>query len=141
MNKYSNISINPLSSSAREGRYLLSCNGQYYEANLSIVELVKELQGHLTEEEAIAAYVSRKEGKYTFEQVQQIIKRFITPLFTPKEKKRTFLYEKELFSAAFIDKFSNAFSFLFNKICMIVVLMAAMVLNLYFFLTTKDLLL
>lgn len=103
--------------------------------------MVKELQGHLTEEEAIAAYVSRKEGKYTFEQVQQIIKRFITPLFTPKEKKRTFLYEKELFSAAFIDKFSNAFSFLFNKICMIVVLMAAMVLNLYFFLTTKDLLL
>jgi hypothetical protein len=78
MDKYSNISIHTLSSSTREGQYLLSCNGQYYEANLPIVEPVEEQQTQPTEEEAIAAYVSRKEGKYTPKQVQQIISKFIT---------------------------------------------------------------
>jgi putative peptide zinc metalloprotease protein len=140
MNKYSEIIINQLASSTQEDQYLLCCNEQYYEANLSVVELVKELQEHLTEEEAIAAYVVRKEGVYSSEQVQQIISKFITPVFSSKEKKRTFLYEKELFSAAVIGRFSNAFRFLFNNIYMLGVLAFAVALNAYFFLTTKDLL-
>ena len=95
MNKYNNITIHPLSSSTQERQYLLSYNGQYYEASLPIVELVKVLQESPVEEEAIATYVNRKEGKYTSEQVEQIISKFITPLFSSKEKKRTFLYEKD----------------------------------------------
>jgi hypothetical protein len=43
MNKYSEIIINQLASSTQEEQYLLCCNGQYYEANLSVVELVKEI--------------------------------------------------------------------------------------------------
>ena len=58
MNKYSAISIHPLASSVQRERILLSYQGQYYEANQSIVELVKELQFHETEEEAIAAYTT-----------------------------------------------------------------------------------
>lgn len=103
MNKYSAISIHPLASSVQRERILLSYQGQYYEANQSIVELVKELQFHGTEEEAIAAYTKKKAGKYTPEQVRMIIDKFITPLLTPKQQKRSFLYEKELFSAAAID--------------------------------------
>lgn len=140
MNIYSDISIHPLSSSTQERQYLLSCNGQYYEASLPIVELVKVLQEYPVEEEAIATYVNRKEGKYTSKQVQQIISKFITPLFTSKEKKRTFLYEKELFSASTIDKFSDAFRFLFNKTYMLAVLTITILLDAYFFLTTNDLL-
>lgn len=140
MNKYNDIIIHPLSSSTQERQYLLSCNGQYYEASLPIVELVKILQEYPVEEEAIATYVNRKEGKYTPEQVQQIISKFITPLFTSKEKKRTFLYEKELFSASTIDKFSDAFRFLFNKTYMLAVLTITILLDAYFFLTTNDLL-
>lgn len=141
MNEYSHILIHPLSSSTKESQYLLCFNGQYYEASLTLVELVEELQGNPTEEEAIAAYIRRKNGKYTPEQVRQIISKFITPLFIPPKKTHTFLYEKELFSAAAIDKFSDSFRFLFNKVYMLVILIVAIALDVYFFLTTRDLLL
>ena len=142
MSKYNDITIHQkLSASAQEQRVLLSCGGQYYEASLPIVELVEELQCHETEEEAIAAYAEKKAGKYTPEQVRLIIDKFITPLFAPKEKKHSFLYEKELFSAVAIDKFSDAFRFLFNRWYMLAVLLVAVALDAWFFLRTPDLLL
>lgn len=49
MNEYSHILIYPLSSSTQEGQYLLCYNRPYYEANRTLVELVKELQQHPTE--------------------------------------------------------------------------------------------
>ena len=109
MNIYNDIIIHQkLSASTQEQRILLSCKGQYYEASPAIIELVEELQRHETEEEAIVAYVEKKTGKYTPKQVRMIIDKFITPLFAPKKKKHTFFYEKELFSAAAIDKISDA---------------------------------
>lgn len=44
MNEYSNIIIHPLASSTQDKRYLLSCNGQYYEAGYPIIELLTELR-------------------------------------------------------------------------------------------------
>ncbi len=140
-NRYDNINIYPLASSTQKSRFLLSCNGQYYEASLAVVELVEMLQQYQAEEEGIAAYIHSKEGKYTSEQVRQAIDKFVMPLFVVKKKKRTFLFEKELFSATVIDKFSDTFSFLFNKVYMMIVLAATIVLNIYFFLVTDDLLL
>ena len=118
----------------------MSCNEQYYEAGYPIVDLLTELQEKSTEEEAVSSYVRKREGKYTPEQVQQIISRFITPLFSAKKKKRTFLYEKVLFAAQTIDKFSDTFSFLFNKIYMIIVFISALALDIYFFCHTENLL-
>ena len=142
MSKYNDITIHQkLSASTQEQRVLLSCGGQYYEASQPIVELVEELQRHETEEEAIVAYAEKKAGKYTTEQVRLIIDKFITPLFVPKEKKHSFLYEKELFSAAAIDKFSDAFRFLFNRWYMLAVLLVAVALDTWFFFRTPDLLL
>ena len=79
MNLYNNIIIHPFSSSVQEKRFLLSCNGLYYETSLAVTELVETLQQYQTEEEGIAAYIYRKEGKYTQEQVQQVINKFIKP--------------------------------------------------------------
>ena len=106
-----------------------------------MAELVEELRKYPDEEEAIAAYVGRTEGKYTAEQIRQVIDTYLAPLFEAKEKKRAFLYEKELFAATTIDKFSDRFRFLFHRVCMTVVALTAVVLNVYFFLTTEDLLL
>ena len=63
------------------------------------------------------------------------------PLFTPKISKRSFLYEKELFSAQAIDKFSYAFRFLFYHWYMLAVLIIALILDICFFVHTPDLLL
>ena len=142
MNIYKDIIIHQkLSSSTQEQRVLLSCGGQYYEASPAIAELVETLQRHATEEEAIAAYTEKKAGKYTPEQVRLIIDKFITPLFTPKPPKRSFLYEKELFSAAAVDRFSDAFRFLFNRWYMLTVFLVAVSLDAWFFFRTPDLLL
>lgn len=142
MNIYKDIIIHQkLSSSTQEQRVLLSCGGQYYEASPAIDELVETLQRHATEEEAIAAYTEKKAGKYTPEQVRLIIDKFITPLFTPKPPKRSFLYEKELFSAAAVDRFSDAFRFLFNHWYMLTVFLVAVSLDVWFFFRTPDLLL
>ncbi|WP_455639158.1 hypothetical protein [Parabacteroides sp.] len=141
MNNYNNIIIYPfLSSSSRENRHLLSFQGQYFEATTPIVELVKELQHYPTEAMAIEAYCQKKAGKYTPEQVRQIINKFIMPLFIPKVKQRTFLYEKELFGVKAINRFSDTFRFLFNRTYMVIVLVIMLVLNIYFFRQTQDLL-
>lgn len=62
MKPYSNITIHHrFSSSVQKEKYLLSYNGQYYEASHAIVELVEELQRYEEEEVAIGAYIQKKE--------------------------------------------------------------------------------
>ena len=80
-------------------------------------------------------------GKYTPEQVREVIEKFIDPIFRAVPKKRSFLYEKELFSAGAIDRFSDTFRFLFHKAYMMVVLVGMLALDAWFFFTTSDLLL
>jgi putative peptide zinc metalloprotease protein len=138
MNEYNNIIIHPLASSTQGKRYLLSCNGLYYETGYPIIELLTELQRY-PKEEAIFSYIKKKEGKYTSEQVHQIICKCINPLFSVPKKKRTFLYEKELFAAQTIDKFSDTFRFLFNKVYMAIIFICTLALNIYFFWHTDNL--
>ena len=54
MRTYKAIEIQKISVSTQEERYLLSCNGSYYEVNYPIVELVKTLQDYPNETEAIS---------------------------------------------------------------------------------------
>lgn len=141
INKYNEISIHSLSSSAQKERYLLSYGPKYYEASKPIVDLVEELQKYSNEKEAISAYICRTKKKYTFEQVQIIIDKFIKPIFTLNaNKNRSFIYEKVLFNVSTVDKFSDKFSFLFNSLCMTVILTVSILLDIYFFITTNDLL-
>ena len=141
MNEYNSITIHPLSASTQEKRYLLSCEGRYYETSSSIAELLVELQQNVTQEEAVNAYIHKTGGRYTAEQIKQVINKFIVPVLSvPKQQKRTFLYEKELFPATAIDRFSDAFRFLFNKIYMICVGIVVLVLDVLFFTQTSDLL-
>lgn len=141
MNKYSDIIIYPFFSSASVGnKHLLSFKGQYFEATAPIIELVKELQQYPTEKMAIEAYYQKKGQKYTPEQIQLIIDKFITPLFSSTKKRDTFLYEKEILADTIINKFSDTFHFLFKNIYMITVFSIMLLLNIYFFLTTDNLL-
>lgn len=99
MEKYNKIEIQKFSTSATEMRYLLSHNKQYYEVNYPIVELLTVLQEHSTEEEATSSYISKKEGKYTSEQVSYAITNCIKPIFSccNMQKKRSFICERGLF--------------------------------------------
>lgn len=140
MNIYNNINIYPFYTSMKDKYFLLSYNGQYYEATYPIVELLTELQKYSTKEEAVFSYIQKKEGKYTSDQIQLVIEKFITPLFSMKKKKNTFLYEKILFTAPVIKKLSDKCQFLYKKINIVVILTLTLLLNIYFFLTTDNLL-
>lgn len=141
MNKYNSISISPFSSSTKKEHYLLSCNGRYFEVSQSLVELLTDLQQNDTQEEAIQTYVNKKKGKYTSEQTESLIKKHIDPLLTiQKEKKRTFLYEKELITATTVERFSKIFSFLFNRRFMWSLLSLAITMDIIFFINVSDLL-
>lgn len=143
MEEYKSIQIQDLSSSQRQ-QYLLSCNGRHYEVSYAIAELVRVLQDEKTIDGAIAIYIKKMNGKYTSTQVLHIITQIIQPLQNKvKEEKRnsSFLYEKELFGAAAIDRFSDAFRFLFNRGYMLTVFLVAAFLDAWFFFRTPDLLL
>lgn len=144
MDPYNEISIQPLAVSTREERFLLSRNGRYYEASRPLVDLLQSLQKHEKEEEGISSYVAQEKGKYTYEQIVRVIQRCLLPLLSDKDsgqKKRTFLYEKELLPPAIIDRFSDAFRFLFRWYCMAPVMLGTLLLDVHFLLTTDDLLL
>lgn len=76
MKDFNKIEIQRLATSSKENCYLLSCDGIYYEANDSIVELIKALQSHDSKEEAISSYLKEKQGKYTKEQITKDYARY-----------------------------------------------------------------
>lgn len=138
MNKYCSIEINRMSSAARESRFLLSYDGAYFEAGHSLVELLEILQQHDDLDSGIMVYVSMKGEKYTENNIREVVCKYIDPIFEKMEQKRNFLYDKELLKSSQIDKFSNIFSFLFNRYCIMVCLTLAIVLDVYFFICTPN---
>lgn len=138
MNRYRNIEIRKMSSATREKRFLLSYGGCYFEAGLPIVELLEDLRQHDDVDTGIEAYVNRKGGKYIEDDIRLVVSKYIDPIFEKKEQKREFLYEKELLKPSQIDKFSNTFSFLFNRLYILVCLSLAIALDAYFFMCTDD---
>ena len=139
MEDYSKIEIQKLETSSKENCYLLSCNGIYYEANYSIVELIKALQCHDSKEEAISFYLKEKQGKYTKEQITQLVDNYISHILskTTVLSNKTFIYQKELLPASAIDCLSNALRFIFRRSFIWIITITTLLLDTYFFFYTK----
>ena len=141
MEKYKQIQIQKLSASTVRNSYLLHCNGRYYEVSPAVAELISCLQECEIQEEAIQAYIHKRQGIYSAEQVEKLIDQYIEPVLSASAvKKRTFLYERELLPAAQIDRFSDKFRFLFHRTYMSLLFFIAIAADAYFFYSTDDLL-
>lgn len=143
MKAYEQIYIQKIDTSVKKDMYLLVHNERYFEASHDLVELLVCLQNEDTLKEAIELYLSKKEGRYTYTQVEQLIMSHVFPIFNEEtigKPKKIFIYNKELFSSKTIDHFSDIFRFLFHKACVLTIIIVALVLNGYFFYSTKDLL-
>lgn len=142
MEHYKQIHIQPLASASVQKRFLLVCNGRHYEAGTPMVDLIRCLQQEATREKAVAAFIEKQKGVFSYAQVEDVITRLIQPMFADdaKPRKRTFLYERELFSASVIDRFSDACSFLFRKTVMFPLMIAVLAANICFFCITDNLL-
>ena len=93
MDAYKQIHLQKLSTAAAADRYLLACNGRYYEAGAGVAELLACLQTHATEAEAVEAYVEQKQGRVSAAQVEAFIGERLQPMLSEEAqpKKRTFL--------------------------------------------------
>ncbi len=142
MEHYKQIHTQPLASASVQKRFLLVCNGRHYEAGTPMVDLIRCLQQEATREKAVAAFIEKQKGVFSYAQVEDVITRLIQPMFADdaKPRKRTFLYERELFSASVIDRFSDACSFLFRKTVMFPLMIAVLAADICFFCITDNLL-
>lgn len=142
MNKYKQIHIQNFSSASVKERFLLVYNGRHYEAGAPVVDLIRCLQQENTQEEAVVAFVEKKKGMFSCAQVEDVITRLIQPMFADGEKsrKRTFLYERELFSASAIDRFSDTCRLMFRKEVMLPLMAAVLAADVWFFCSTDNLL-
>ena len=142
MNKYKQIHIQNFSSASVKERFLLVYNGRHYEAGAPVVDLIRCLQQENTQEEAVVAFVEKKKGMFSCPQVEDVITRLIQPMFADGEKsrKRTFLYERELFSASAIDRFSDTCRLMFRKEVMLPLMAAVLAADVWFFCSTDNLL-
>lgn len=140
MKEYEDIHIQSFSSASDEARYLIGCRGQYYEAGVVVANLITTLKEYGTEDEAIKAFLRNNNNRYTIEQIRDAIKKYIAPMQENKGGVKQFLYQKEILSAGYVDRFSDALKLLFNKYIMVSVIFVALTLDAVFFLTTKDLL-
>lgn len=142
MERYKQIHIQPLASASVKERFLLVYNGRHYEAGAPVVDLIRCLQQENTQEEAVVAFVEKKKGMFSCAQVEDVITRLIQPMFADGEKsrKRTFLYERELFSASAIDRFSDTCRLMFRKGGMLPLMAAVLAADVWFFCSTDNLL-
>lgn len=142
MERYKQIHIQPLASAAVKERFLLVYNGRHYEAGAPVVDLIRCLQQEATREKAVAAFIEKQKGVFSCAQVEDVITRLIQPMFADGEKsrKRTFLYERELFSASAIDRFSDTCRLMFRKGVMLPLMAAVLAADVWFFCSTDNLL-
>lgn len=107
-----------------------------------MADLIRCLQQENTQEEAVVAFVEKKKGMFSCAQVEDVITRLIQPMFADGEKsrKRTFLYERELFSASAIDQFSDTCRLMFRKGVMLPLMAAVLAADVWFFCSTDNLL-
>lgn len=142
MNEYCNIEIQKLASSAASGRYLLGYNGKFFEANSYVVELINYLQENADEDVAISKYIEKRQGKYTKKQVKGFIEKYLYPLVNTDvpQKRKQFLYEKELFSASLVDKITPYLVGLFNKWLVCGILIFAVIVDVSYLSQTSNLL-
>lgn len=143
MEEYGNIYVQAISASAKDGSYLLIHDGHYYEVSHAVVELLDCLRLCSTRQEAVAAFVEKRHGAYSADQVEKLIATYVDPILTVSKSstaKRTFIYQRELLSAAVIDKLSDMFSLLFHKAVIWPVICVAIAADVWFFATSGDLL-
>lgn len=139
MKELNDISINILSSSTKEIRYLVSSNTNYFETNALTAELLTSLKEANNKNDGIKNFIT-KNHKYSFEQINELIETIILPNIKTIEKKPApFLYQRNLLNKEQISKITGSLSILFNKYFMIFTMFIFMILDIFFFTINKDL--
>lgn len=139
MNTFADIKIDRLSSSNSSQRYLVTKGDNFFEASEVVAQLLMTLKTSPTEENGISDFVSTYSGKYTEEQIRNVLNEMVKPaLMGINVSTRQFLYQRQLLSAHQVDWFSDRCKWLFKPAVMYVLLFVCLVADVAFFIYTDD---
>jgi len=133
--KIQQIEIYPLETSSSNLRYMLLLEDRYFEVTRSVVDLIEILQQVDNYHDVILFYKEKYNKIYSVAELKELVEKYINPILNPKkEKKHSFLLEKEIFSFQHIVKWSNSLKFLFNMHVLCMLLGVVFILEFCFFL-------
>ncbi len=137
MEKYKDIKVQKFSTSTNKEHFLLSYKNSHYEVTAAVVALLLILQSNSSIDESIQEYRKLTNFQLSYEQVKELIQTSIEPIFALRES-QSFLYQRILFTANQIEKYSNALRVLFFKPLFLSATIITLTLDAYFFTTTPS---
>lgn len=110
------ITIRPFPTSSTHETCLMEVSGRFFEIGKDVAHLITFFQQNGCEEETIAAY-AHETGRYTKEEVSNFLETLSAKLggeHAAPDKKKAFLYNKDLFPATVVGKCSDFLKGLFH---------------------------
>lgn len=111
------IEIHPFQTTSVHETYLLEISGRFFEIGKDTAELLTYFKDNGCGEESVEAYVKLND-KYSQEEVNDFLESISKKLDDEEkkhDKRKAFLYNKELLPASAINRYSSILKVLFNK--------------------------
>ena len=129
------IEIRPFSTSSLHETFLMEVSGRFFEIGKDVAELLTYFKCNGCEEASIEEY-SKQNGKFSKEEILTFLNDFAKKLEKESElpnKRKSFLYNRELISANVINKCSSLLAPLFNKWFILFVILFFIALDVLYF--------
>ena len=128
------IEIHPFQTTSTHETCLLEIAGRFFEIGKDTAELLVYFKNNGCEDENIEAYV-KMTGKHSFREIKDFLEGLAKKLSEEEnhDKRKTFLYNKELLSPVVVSYCSSLLKVLFNKWVMMSVISGFVILDVCFF--------
>lgn len=129
------IEIRPFQTTSIHETYLLEISGRFFEIGKDTAELLTYFKNNGCEKENVETYVKLYDN-YTKEEVNDFLESIAKKLDDQEQtydKRKTFLYNKELLSASAISRYSSILKVLFNKWVMSSAILLFVILDILYF--------
>ena len=130
------LNVIPLDSAYSEPKYLMSYQDRYFVISESLAEFINTIKKARTFEEAALEWSIFKGESYTADDVRAIYETYIAAILNEPQKRRSFLWEKKLFSGEKLEFMQQKFKVLFRPVIIICIMVIAAISEIYFF--TQD---
>lgn len=142
MKPYDEIQIisSPADLNSQKG-IIIKVTGHYYSVSNKVISLINCLANAQNKDLGIDLFIDNSQSLYTRNQIEIIIEKVINPLFkSPVEKKghSGFIFRRTLIPSHIVNNIANRFSFLFNKVMVLPIVLLFIILNGYYFIQPVD---
>jgi putative peptide zinc metalloprotease protein len=108
------LEIDSFATASKSQLYIVSLRDKHFEVSESVAQLIDTLKANSSIESAAIEFSSKMKRDFSPENVEEIITRYINPIFDETKKKSPFFFNKELISAQAIAPLTSILSNLFR---------------------------